>query len=731
MVHRSKLALITGCAAAAWLPVCADAATPSASGTTPDGEIVVTAQKKSELLKNVPASVTAVTATTLQDIGAARLEDYTSRIPALTVSNVSMATGSTQVTIRGITTGIGGNPTVGIYVDDSPFGSSSALGGYTVPDLDPQDLARVEVLRGPQGTLYGAGSLGGLLKYVTAAPDPSHVFGRLSAEGSTVDGGGQGYAVRGAVNIPLSDTLAIRVSGYDRQDPGFVDNILTGKTDANLTRYYGARIALGWQISPDWKVRLSALYQHQKGSGPIVDYDPTTFKPLYGDLKQSHAYNGDFNEQAIGAYSLTIEGNIGDFATLTSATAYDHQKLDFNADGTPIIGPVIAYYFGVPGAGAIETSASRVDKITEELRLASRGTGAVSWLIGGFYTHELTRSADGYDPEDPVTGAALSGIPLLGSASIDDRFEEEAVFGNLTYKFSDSFDITGGVRYSHNDQKDRSITAGLFLGTSDLTTPSSDSATTWLVNPRFHLTKDTMIYARIATGYRPGGPNIGGGAIGVPASFGPDRVTNYEIGLKSDLFDRKLSLDLSGYYIDWKNIQVQELSSGTGTSFITNGPAAVSKGFEAALSWRPMRGLQVYGNVAYQDARVSEDFPAGGAIAADGDRLPLVPLWSGALGADYTVPLTGAWKAQLGADWHHVGQTLGLFPNAGAVRFVHPAYDVVGLRLGVTDDRWTIMFYARNLGDDRGQTADYNFGTVSRVSVIQPRTFALSVAVNF
>ena len=182
-----------------------------------------------------------------------------------------MAQASTQITIRGITTGPGGNPTVGVYIDDSPFGGSGLFGGYTVPNLDPQDLARVEVLRGPQGTLYGAGSLGGLLKYVTAEPDPTHLFGRVQVDGSTVDGGDQGYAVRGAVNAPINDKLALRVSGYTREDPGYVDDVLTGEDDFNDFRVYGGRAALGWQVSDDWKARLSA-YQYQKGAGPLVQY---------------------------------------------------------------------------------------------------------------------------------------------------------------------------------------------------------------------------------------------------------------------------------------------------------------------------------------------------------------------------------------------------------------------------------------------------------------------------
>jgi outer membrane receptor protein involved in Fe transport len=728
MNREPKLVLVAGCASAVLL---ADVGQALAETPAPDAssveEVVVTAQKRTELLKNVPASVTAVTSSSLQDAGAAKLDDYVAKIPGLTVSNVSMANASTQLTIRGVTTGVGGNPTVGVYIDDSPFGASTLFGGFIVPDLDPQDLARVEVLRGPQGTLYGAGSLGGLLKYVTAAPDPSHVFGRMEVDGSTVEGGDQGYGLRASANLPINDTLALRVSGYDRRDPGYVDNVLTGQDNINDTDAYGGRASLGWQINPDWKVRLSALYQHQEGAGPIVDYDPVTFRPAFGDLNQSHPAGTGVDRQAIAAYNLEVEGRLGDFATITSATAYDRQRLHLNVDYSPVVTPAIAAIFGVPNVAAAIDQPVGVDKFVQEVRIASPAEDRLSWQVGGFYTHEHTTTTAAFVTTDPLSGAPVGGFPLLYNSHITSNFEEAAAFGDATYRFSRTFDITGGVRYSHNTQHNRTVNDGLFNGGfSDIVGTSSDSSVTWLVNPRFHLNDDTMIYGRLATGYRPGGPNAG--FPGTPTSYGPDKVTNYELGLKSDLFDRRLSVELSAYWIDWKDIQVQELSPFG--SYIGNGPSAISKGFEAASTWRPVRGLQIYGDLAYQDAYVTQDFPSGGVVALNGDRLPFTPLWSGAIGGDYRFPLFARWDGQVGADWRHVGRTAGSFNNPGIPRFEHPAYDVVDLRAGISDGRWSLMLFARNIGDERGQTADLNLG-LAKVAVIQPRTFAISLSTSF
>ena len=727
-LHRAGLAASCSMLALFAAAQTAQAADTPAPTTTVE-EIVVTADKRPEPLKNVAASVTALPAVQLQQIGAVKLDDYAARIPGLTVMNASEAQGSTQLTLRGVTTGLGGNPTVGVYIDDSPFGASTQFGADTVPDLDPQDLAQVEVLRGPQGTLYGAGSLGGLLKYVTAAPDPSHFFGRLEADYSSVDGGGTGYGVRGAANIPINDQMALRVSAFDRQDPGYIDNVLTGQNNANEARFYGGRAALGWQVDQDWKVRLSALYQYQHGASGLVEYDPVTFKPIYGDLKESDAIGTNVDTQKLTALNLEIEGKLGDFATLTSSTGYNEQRGDLGVDYTPLITGLIAGVFGVPDAGVGLDDNLTLKKFTEEVRLASPQDQTVSWLLGGFYTHEQSTIVATAPVFNEFTGAPITGLPTFFFADNTPLFEEEAVFGDVTWHITPAFDITGGLRYSHDNQSGRTFATGLLNnGTTDADIKSDDSAVTWLVNPRYHLNENTMIYARFATGYRPGGPNTG--IAGTPLTFGPDKVTSYEIGTKTELFDHTVSLDLDAYWIDWNNIQVQEISAA-GISFIANGSAAVSRGVEGSATWRPVAGLQLFANAAYQDAYLTKDFPAGGAIGVSGDSLPLTPLWSGAVGGDYRFPLWGDWNGVVGADWRYVGHTQGAFPNPGVPRFEHPSYDVFDLRAGLSNDRWSLMVYGKNLGDSRGQTGDLNLGAFSRVAIIQPRTFEMSLSTKF
>lgn len=693
-------------------------------------EIIVTANKRAERLKDVPASVTALTGGMLTSIGAARLEDYVAKVPGLVLSNVSFANGSNQLTIRGITTGFGGNPTVGIYIDDSPFGGSTGFGAYQIPDLDPSDLARVEVLRGPQGTLYGAGSMGGLLKYVTAAPDTSRLFGRVEVNGSQVDGGGSGYSVRGMANVPLTDTLALRVSGYNREDPGFIDDVGRGTEDVNSARFYGGRVAAAWQVSDNWTAKVSAMAQFQEPDGSaVVDHNTLTFRPINGDLQQVRAPGTGRNEEQMGNYDLQISGELG-WATLSSASSYNKQDVDLNLDVTAGYAPLILANFGVADGGAAIVTERKLEKFTQEIRLTSpASSSAWSWLLGVFYTDEDQDLHQYIETFDGLTGAAFAtALPSFLDAYVFSSFEEIAGFGNLTYRFSDRFDLTLGLRYSRNEQAQLQTLSGLLTGNGRTLGESSDSSLTYLVTPRFHISEDTMLYLRVASGYRPGGPNLA--VAGVPRSYDPDEVTNYEAGLKTEFLDRRVSLDFAAFYIDWKDIQLNERNP-QGLNYFGNGGAAVSKGVEAAATWRPIAGLDISGNVSHTIAELAADLPPGSVAAEDGDELPTTPKWSGQLSADYEFPVVGAWLGFAGAGYRYVGDSAGYFSAPSLPRYELPSYDVVDLRLGVRDDRLSLTLYAKNVGDSRGQVAAYLLGPMTRVSIIQPRTYGVSISSTF
>jgi iron complex outermembrane receptor protein len=694
-------------------------------------EVIVTASKREERLKDVPSSVTALGGASLLRQNAVKFEDYAARVPGLTVQNVSIAGGLNQITLRGITTGFGGTPTVGLYVDDTPFGASAGVGSSSsAPDLDPADLERVEVLRGPQGTLYGAGAMGGLIKFVTRDPSTAGFSGRLQADALTTDGGGDGWALRGSANLPLSENLAMRISGYTREDPGFVDDPVHGETDVNANRFSGARMSLLWTPSDATKVRLSALIQHQENDGSAtVDIDSVTFKPLLPDLQQSHAPGTDTLDTTMKLYGLRVTHDFG-WAELLSVSSWSENTLDTRVDFSPSFGGLLFALFGAENAGATIHTVNKLTKFTQEFRLTSPSANRLFWQAGLLYTDEKVDAIQSIDPVDATTGAHLV-LPTVYEGGVDFTFREAAAFGTLGYKFTDQFDISVGGRVSRNDQHSIETGSGVLAGAGG-SAKSHDTSFTFLVTPRYRVNEDLMVYGRIASGYRPGGPNLS--VAGADPSVGPDTLVNYEVGVKADLFEKAVSLELSAFLIDWKDIQVLQLTAD-GLGYQGNAAKARSRGVEASALYRPFRGLQIAGNVTYLDAYLTQALTAPlSLVGRDGEQLPSAPRWAGSLSVDYDFQLGGDWSGFVGASWRYTGDRKGDFRSIFAPsrpRAELEAYDAIDLRAGVKYRQWALSAYAKNIADERGYIAAFPQGNVTSVSLTQPRTFGLTLSTEF
>jgi iron complex outermembrane receptor protein len=743
--HRQKAALALRrllCGAAATALMTTAAAAQTAQSAQQVGEVVVTAQKRSERLLSVPAPVTALGGQELTRTAAVRLEDYAARVPGLNLN--SDRDGETQIILRGITTGSVVSSTVATYIDDTPYGSSTsfALGGELTPDLDPSDLQRIEVLRGPQGTLYGASALGGLLKFVTTPPSLTAYAGRLEVDGSTVDHGGQGYGVRGMVNLPLiNDELALRVSGYDRRDPGYIDDPQLGRHDLNTTQVDGGRAALLWRPNNQLSVTATAVLQDLDGNGTAdedvnVGADGKSLTPAAGDLQQIR-YTGEPLHVRYRLYSADVAYDLG-WATLTSITSYSTLAQRQTFDQTSLFGALGTAILGIPNFGTSVGSVLNQDKWTQEVRIASATGQKLEWQGGFFFTQEHSRRDEPSDSFDTVTGTALA-TPLLFFASLNSHYTEYAGYGDLTYHFTPKFDVLGGVRYSSNSQRFALAEDGLLAGgPSAQQGTSSDNSVTYLVTPRYRIDPDNMIYARVASGYRPGGPNApspGDVAAGVPVAYRPDTLTNYEVGYKSSLFDHLLTLDLSAFYIDWKNIQIETDFGGVTSN--GNGGTARSDGFEAAAVLTPMHGLTISGTLAYTDAQLTQDAP--GVNGKDGDELPNVPKWAAGVNADYDFPLGGVATAFVGGSLRYLGDRASGFVTGSPADYARPtlpAYTTVDLRAGANYQRWSLEVYVKNVGDARGlnnltSLALSGFSNPFTASVIQPRTVGLSLSASF
>ena len=700
--------------------------------------VVVTAEKRAEPILSVAGSVTALTEMQLKKTQAVNLSDYAALTPGLDL--ISQREGQTQLVLRGITTGASTpNTTVAIYEDDTPYGSSTVFAGgnQLTLDLDPADLKRIEVLRGPQGTLYGASSIGGVLKYVTTPPDLENYGARLEVDGDSVDGGGSGYGMRAMVNIPLADdTLGLRVSGFDRLDPGYIDDTLRGRKNLNDTRVFGGRTSLLLEPTDRLSVRLNVQYQDLHSGGMSEeDVDGTTLKPLYGDLVQKR-YAAEPLDIRYFLSSGVVNYDFG-WATLVSATSYatlrESQINDLTTTYQPVLGPLL----GVPTIGIAFDIPIKQSKVTQEFRLTSPDDQKLAWQAGFFFTHEASTHGEEFDPFDTATGTSIP-VNLLSGALIS-RYTEYAFYGDVDYHFNSQFDILGGLRYGSNSQHYHQPQSGALIGpASTLVAKSSDSSTTFLLSPRYKFDDDNMVYARVASGYRPGGPNpltpaeIAGG---VPASFGPDTLTNYEVGYKASLLQHALTLDMSAFYINWRDIQIQTVFGGFDAT--GNGGTAKSQGLELSATYVPVSGLTLSGNLNYTEAKLTAD--AAGIGAKDGDRLPNVPRLSGYLSADYSFNLAPAWEGYLGGSLHYTADRVSGFVSsapAGFHRPVMPSYTTYDLRAGVTHGMWDLEIYGKNLNNSRGITSlrSLNFDSVSNpyaASIIQPRTVGISLSMQY
>jgi iron complex outermembrane receptor protein len=688
-------------------------------------EIVVTAQKREERLIDVPQSVSVLSADALAKLGAVQFSDFADTLPGLTFKTGGV--GMNQITLRGVTTGTDPSPTVGIYVDEVSYGSSTpfALAGRLGFEVGLFDVDRIEVLRGPQGTLYGASSIGGVLKYVTKRPDASRFSGDAQAGISDTQDGGINYNGALAINAPIvTDKAAVRLSGFYSRGGGYIDDFAMGKRDINGSRVDGGRADLLLTPTEALSIRVTGFLQDISRDGEsTADY---TFagNPVDGSLDQRRGIPETFDQRfrlISGTVTYDLEG-----AALTSVSSYQTVRSHWIADISSQFVPLLNDVLGLGPYSAVADSVElTTDKFTEEVRFASKGSRSREWVIGGFYTHETARDDEFFLLRDPVGQPAPND---LFSYFVPSRYEEYAAFGDLTWHLTSKFDVTGGLRHARDRQEFRQSGSGLFGATSP-SFNSSESVFTYLANARYHFTDHATGYLRYATGYRPGGPSIVVATNPTaPAKFDPDRLKSYEMGIRSETADRRAALDFAAYYIDWADMQTQTSVSGFGT--FTNAPGgATIRGAELTLSVHPIGGFSVSGAFAYQDAQMSEaDANLG---AAKGERLPSVPRFTAALNADYELPM-GSWQPTIGATLRHVSDRTASFNNSAGVPQYHlPEYTAVDLRTGLVLSSVNVQLYLHNLFDERGQLSSYtNFGK-PQVALLQPRTVGVSVTTRF
>ena len=721
-------------------------------------EIVVTATKREEKLHDVAMGITALSGDDLERRQESGFTDWAAEVPGLAIESVDP--GRDRIILRGENVG-GVGATIATTVDDIPFfmSGSQSNGVFFSANVDTYDLQRIEVLRGPQGTLYGASSEGGLIKYVTNAPNLNAYEGAVSAGGEVVDGGQSAGFVKGLVNLPFWDNkAALRVSAVEEGIPGWIDNPQLGEDNVNHGDKYSLRASLLVMPMPDLTIRVTAFDQALNVQGDDnVQAVGAALTPMSPPANQFDPVNGLSNatygphviNDHLTYYALNLQYDFK-VATLMSATSFGEIRKQFTSDSTNLnlapgvtLADALAGVYGEPIV-ALGNQLETLHKVNQELRLTSNpGTtlfgNGFDWLVGGFFTHEATGLNQVYDARSAADQAMILA-PALGGDMLPADYQEAASFADVTYHFSRAFDIElGGRDTSTRQHSQSSLLCCVLVGpaTTYANIYTSETDPTWSVAPRWHINDDTLAYARVATGFSPGGPNQPSSFLTNPPPYRSDSTRNYELGLRTDLFDRSFTADVAVFDIQWKNVQiVDELQTSSGPVGINgNSGSAQSRGVEWNFLWRPLQGLNVGLLGAYTNAKLTSDAPTLGGMA--GDALPYVPAVSSTLNLDYTRHAFGSFAGFVGGSWSYIGTRYTDFSSSTAVIESHaklPVYSTLKLQAGVDNGHYRVELFGSNLSNARGITEYANSGGANQTglaSVIQPRTIGLELGARF
>ena len=711
----------------------APASAASAVASDASQTVYVTATRRREPAREVPMQVDRLSAEDLDKGGARSLIDYLGDQTGVDVKTAGGA-GLGAVSIRGVSTGDQTIPTVGTYIDDVAYGSSSAFaaGSQTALDMSLLDLNHIEVLRGPQGTLYGAGAMGGVVKYVTNEPDTSEFSGKVAVGASTTKGGGASNTINVVANVPIKEEVAaLRVAAFRDHDGGWVDTLgqAAGKnTDKGDTT--GGRVALLIEPSAHFHVRATALTQDiQRGNSDFTDMNPATGKPVDG-WNEREQVTREPHSVRTSQGAVDLEYDFGG-ARLNSITSVQRSKLAMRYDLTAVYAPVIDYYFNFTPDSVGEDISADVRKTTQEFRLTSSAGGAIEWLAGLYWDRETA------DQKQHVLDTAPGGSPAPDLAELDlvSKYQEFAAYGDVTWNVSPQLALTGGLRIAQNKQDFTQISSGPLVGTSPDPGHSKETPKTWLATARYKLSSTSNVYARVASGYRPGGPNavlhdLSTGEPLAPPTFAHDSLWSYEVGYKGDLFDNTLSIESDVYDIRWHNIQQPFSVQGIGV--IVNSGNAEIQGFELGATWRPSSRLSIVGHLATIDAVLKNDTLG---LGSSGARLPNSPTLAASLGAKTSFEL-GGHAGSFGVSERYAGErNAGFDGSQSAPNYRMPAYWLTDVQGGVELGKISLALYVRNVFDAHAQlgtsTAELALGGPAQVELARPRTLGLTLTAGF
>jgi outer membrane receptor protein involved in Fe transport len=745
-------------------------------------EVVVTAEKREATVQSTPLSITAVSGERLQAQGISNVMDAARQIPGISMR--SAGPGQTELEMRGMASSGGSSPTVGFYLDETPLTPpAAALNGKVVIDPDLFDLARIEVLRGPQGTLYGAGSMGGTIKLITNAPDPQKFAASAQGILAHTDGGGINNTLNGMLNIPLIEgKFALRVVATDKHEDGWLDRIVTApfpvpsqpcaqysefsfnpswgcvRGDVQKAPHTQTIQEVNWHsllatrisalAKPTDALTIDAAFMYQRlRAGGYDEYDqPLAQEPAV----LAHYQPFDLAEPFFDTFhlgSLTVKYDFG-WSTLTSNTSYWTRDEKQNQDASEALRSNYNVFYGVDIlAPILFTEEDLSNQLSEELRLASNDSGKLTW-IGGVFFSKLksvfwdTNGSPAF-ADASTGGAAANPDGIVYNSYNPYHVTQYAVFGESAYRFTDHWKLTLGLRWFHfkTDVNEEQV-GGLTASGNATPTVANFTTTVHALAPKINLgwlpNENLTAYALIAKGFRPGGVNLPLPPFcqAQTETYDPDSSWNYEVGEKARMFDNRVSINADLYYIRWHDVQ-QLYNQSCGYSLTTNIGDAHSYGPEIEMTARITSQLLFALNGAYTKAV----FTSVKGSVSDVSTTPLavgtpilnIPKYTGNASLTYTHPLSGDVSIVSRVSDSYVGP-------ATDISFAYVplgSYNLLAARVGVDASKWSAYVFVDNATNTHAQlttnTTSFSWliPSLTRVSTNPPRTFGLDASYRF
>jgi iron complex outermembrane recepter protein len=706
-------------------------------------ELVVTATKRETTMKDTPAAIAAVSGDAVRESQSFSLESFTRLDPSIQVNNRGV--GDNQIIVRGIASS--GKPTVGLYYDEAVITGLGLDGGSdNQPNIQLHDLERIEILKGPQGTLFGAGSMSGTVRFITNKPDLANQSFAFTGSAASVKDGNELYQGEAVANLPIvSDKLGLRAVAWGDTGGGYIEQERNGTLheDVNDQTVWGTRLTLGAKLTQALRLTLMGLYQESEADGSQY------FEFGRGAYRNISPTQEPFEDE-IKLFSAVADYDVG-FGTFTGTVSYMERQLYLSRDSTPTanrfdLGVDLAYH-----------QDQDISNLASEFRFSSAFDGPAQVVAGVFYAEQESDARNAALVADRTTGLArcrfhadcvAAGFARddVNSATGNVSIDQFAAFAETTYEVTQKLGATVGLRYYTADIGQRTISTQALrhpvfspvqaADVLSLDEETSENEMSYNFALTYKLTGDTTLYSRIASGFRPGGANDSDAAaqqgVIAPDKYESDTLWSYEVGAKTYFANRMLYTEVALYRINWSDQQISVTDPGGTFVYIANAGKSYVNGFEFQINAQPTDSLSFNLGATYTDSRLSEDMPATAqAFGFDGDRIPYTPKWSYAGLVQYEMPFSSALTGYASTNFNYRGESYTNFNSESGDYQQLDDYFLVGLRAGVRFEGWDAGIFVDNVTDEVPEIGLRVTGDGYRVYTTRPRTVGLRVSTSF